>query len=95
MVKISKIDFNSEFENTDFISKLQTNRETHISEDLLYLWNDASRRCGFFFFPNYYQDWEIKNDFVSIKSKEKIDLTDYVSFRGLFKSDWVIIALKI
>ncbi len=95
MVKLSKVDFNSEFENTDFITKLQTNRETHISEGLLYLWNDTSRRYGFFFFPNYFDNGEIKNDFITIKSKNDIDLTDYVSFRGLFKRDGVIIALKI
>jgi len=95
IVKLSQVDFNLDLENPDFISKLQTNRETYISEWLLYLGNDKSRRFWFFFFPNYFDDWEVKNDFISIYSNEEIDLTDYVTFRWLFKRDGIIIALKI
>lgn len=95
MVKISQLNLNLDLESSDFISKLQTNRETNISEGLLYLWNDKSRRFWFFFFPNYFEDWEIKNDFIHKKSKKDIDLTDYVSLKWMFKRDGVLIALKI
>lgn len=56
---------------------------------------NMSRRFWFFFFPNYVDNWEIKNDFISIYSDEEIDLTDYVTFKGLFKRDGIVVALKI
>lgn len=95
MIKISKLDLNIDLETSDFITKLQCNKETYISEWLLYLWNDKSRRYWYFFFPDYLENWKIKNDFLGIKSNENINLTDYATFRWLFKRDGVIIALKI
>lgn len=95
MVKIWKLDFNLDLESSDFISKLQTNMETYISEWLLYLWNDKTRKFGFFFFPDYLKNWEIKNDFLKIKDRENLDLSDYISDKWLFKRNWVVIALKI
>lgn len=93
--KISKLDFNLDLDSYDYITKLQSNRETYITEGLLYLGNNKSKRYWFFFFPDYQKNWEINNDFITINSDEDIDLTDYVTFKWLFKRDGVIVALKI
>ena len=95
IVKISKLDLNLDIENSDFLSKLKTNTDNYISEWLLYLWNDKSKRYWFFFFPDYIKNWEMKNDFLNIKYNETIDLTDYAIFNWLYNRAGVVIALTI
>lgn len=95
IVKISNLDFNLDMENPDFLTKIRNYKDHYISEWLLYLGNDKSKRYWFFFFPDYLKNWEMKNDFLKIKSTEMIDLTDYATFNWLYKRDGVVIALNI
>ncbi len=95
IVKISNLDFNLDLDNTDFINKLRNYKDHYISEWLLYLGNDKSKRYWFFFFPDYLKNWEMKNDFLKIKSTENIDLTEYATFNWLYNRAGVVIALKI
>ncbi|MBW7954965.1 hypothetical protein H3C61_04085 [Candidatus Gracilibacteria bacterium] len=95
IAKISNLDFNLDMENPDFLTKIRNYKDHYISEGLLYLGNDKSKRYGFFFFPDYLKNGEMKNDFLKIKSTEMIDLTDYATFNGLYKRDGIVIALNI
>lgn len=95
IAKISNLDFNLDMENPDFLTKIRNYKDHYISEWLLYLGNDKSKRYWFFFFPDYLKNWEMKNDFLKIKSTEMIDLTDYATFNWLYKRDGIVIALNI
>lgn len=95
IAKISNLDFNLDMENPDFLTKIRNYKDHYISEWLLYLGNDKSKRYWFFFFPDYLKNWEMKNDFLKIESTEMIDLTDYATFNWLYKRDGVVIALNI